>query len=96
MRRPHRYVASGDTRRVFSDPAYKFSQLETIRNYLRRTHPAFKATVNCKVDGNNYLYTISLSSPKSVSPTLLQSIKADLQQQDIRVDFADPDAGEEG
>lgn len=87
MRRPHRYVVSGDPGRVFSDPAYKLRHLETIRACLRRIWPDFQATVTSTPTGYNYKYTIAMTSPESVDVSLLESIRADLGRQGIDIVF---------
>lgn len=87
MRRPNRYVVGADSGRVFSDPAFKFRQLESIRNYLRIHYPHFKAQVISTPEGNNYLYKVTLKNVKDVDASVLATITRDLEAQGINAEI---------
>lgn len=87
MRRPRRYIVAGDSDHVFSDPTFKFRQLETIRDRIRIHYPHFKAEVVSTPDGDNYRYRITLTNVEPIDTATLDRITHDLEIQGIQVDI---------
>lgn len=85
MRRPRRYIVAGDSDRVFSNPTFKFRQLETIRDRIRIDYPHFKAEVMSTPNGDNYRYQITLTNVESIDTATLDRITDDLKTQGIPV-----------
>lgn len=83
MRRRHRYVVAENSGRAFSNPTFKFRQLEAIRNYLRACYPHFEAEVVSTPSGNTYHYKVTLKNVKNIDAPLLTAITRDLEAQGI-------------
>ena len=84
-RRPNRYVISAD--RGYSDPTFKFRQLDSIRNQLKARCPHFKAKVRSTPVGDDYRYTITLNNVDDLDERTLTAITASLAAQGIPVIF---------
>lgn len=94
LRRPNRYVVAKDSMSVFSDPAYKFRQLESIRDQLRAHYPDFDARVKSTPHGDNYRFEVIVKSPDRIDDSVVAVITQNLEAQGIRVRFVDSNGRE--